>query len=572
MDRAVVGGGFMTRYGVGVAALLAGCWLPNPAMGSCIAKETAGFIHANATHLPSNARGALFLPPGQLGPAIAYRPDGTYIFGVAPPPLSPSDFAVTSDAEPGFLPVEIVALDLQRGADSVPAKRVFRFASKEAQTLFETDPVPADWEAMVKSGMLVDISDTIRSAGLVRVGPVGGFKAGVHYTIAYTGEQQIGWDYPLRVEHTIDAAALRTDGATYRLALNGPAERRMLKQPVGSGYSGIQAATVQNFHYVVPESHKPYQNALLYFSESRGEPGDACRPGGFTHLHPRSSMCEKGRFGEALLGPGMELISAACGPNAGRASIRGWAGMLEVEDHLQPTGAVQVDFNNTNGGSCNAHGMLKQAMAGGEARRIEEAVCAASSLPWGVPQAGDMPVMTDLFTLASSGSEPARTCTRDVLTGLLMGVPAQRAAFLESYAKLIAADLASSDSDTARQARRNLNALQQFLSSEDAQPPELAPSVQKLLEPVLPVLFDAVLSGTPAQSRSASETITRLGKGAMPLLPAFLPAIALRMQRPMGERRKASLKTIIESMALQPPQESEWLARLAKVTLVDDLY
>ncbi|WP_260117404.1 hypothetical protein [Pseudoduganella rivuli] len=40
----------------------------------------------------------------------------------------------------------------------------------------------------------------------------------------------------------------------------------------------------------------------------------------------------------------------------------------------------------------------------------------------------------------------------------------------------------------------------------------------------------------------------------------------------MGERRKASLKTIIESMALPPPQESEWLARLAKVTLVDDLY
>jgi hypothetical protein len=112
----------MTRYLASFAALLAGCWLPNMAMGrSCIAFETAAFIHAKATHLPSNARGALFLPPSRLRPAIAYRPDGTYIFGVATPPLQPSDFAITSDAEPGFLPVQIVALDLQRDADSMPA-------------------------------------------------------------------------------------------------------------------------------------------------------------------------------------------------------------------------------------------------------------------------------------------------------------------------------------------------------------------------------------------------------------------------------------------------------------------
>ena len=38
---------------------------------------------------------------------------------------------------------------------------------------------------------------------------------------------------------------------------------------------------------------------------------------------------------------------------------------------------------------------------------------------------------------------------------------------------------------------------------------------------------------------------------------AFLPAIALCMQRPM---------------ALPPPQQSEWLARLARVTLDNDPY
>ena len=58
------------------------------------------------------------------------------------------------------MPVEIVALDLQRGADSVPAKRVFRFARKEAQALFKKDPGPVDWEALFKSGTVVEISDT----------------------------------------------------------------------------------------------------------------------------------------------------------------------------------------------------------------------------------------------------------------------------------------------------------------------------------------------------------------------------------------------------------------------------
>ena len=687
----------------------------------------AGFIHANAAHLPSNARGALFLPPSRSRLAIAYSPDGVYIFGVAPPPPLPSDFTVTSDAEPGFLPVEIVALDLQRGADSVPAKRTFRFASKEAQARFEKDPAPVAWEAMFKSGALVDISDTIRSAGLMRVGPVGGFKPGVRYTIAYMGERQAGWVYPARVEHTIDAAALRTDGARYRLALDGPAGRQMLKMPIDGPYSGFQAATVQNFHYVVPDSHKPYREALLYFSESCGAPADVSGQCGYTNLHHRSDVCEPPSFGEAALGPGMELISAACGPNAGRADIRGWVGMLEVDDQLRPTEAVQVDFDNTNGGSCSAHGMIRQAMASGDARRIEDAVCGASSLYGVAPQASEMPDMIALFTLASSGSERAKACTRAVLAGLLMGVPAQRAAFLDGYGKLIGADLASSDPAIADQAETNLRILRLSLAREDAGHPPPA-AVRKLLEPVLPALLGAVVSGAPARSRSASETIVRLGEAAMPLLPALLaaaesadpraanaahalvalipndrrlrrillrhaadpallaaaaldydrvagnvdpvmaiallsdaarrgslhaifalsehglaarasvpmliaimkeggsngsaafnalvkvtdgepkvlaafadtinaapdkeayffeleklakfkergrallPAIALRMQRAMGERRKASLKTIIESMALPPPQQREWLAQLAKVTLDNDRY
>jgi hypothetical protein len=714
----------MIRYWVGIAALLAGCCLPNLAMGrSCIAFETAGFIHAKATHLPSNARGALFLPPSALRPAIAYRPDGTYIYGIAPQPLQPSDFTITSDAHPGFLPLEIVALDLQRDADSAPAKRAFRFASKEAQTLFEKDPAPVDWDALLKSDKVVEISDTIRAAGLLRVGPVGGFKAGAHYTITYTGKRDIGWVYPARVEYTIDAAALRTDGAKYRLALDGLAERQMLQMPLGSAYSGYQPATVQNFHYVLPDSHEPYRDSLLYFSEKRGEPADASCSGGFTNLHHRSSECEMRRFGETARGPGVDLISAACGPNAGRATIRGWVGMLEVEDRLRSTEAVLVDFDNTNGGSCSAHGMLKQAFGSGDARRIENAVCATNG-PYGVAlPAGDVPDMTDLFSLASSGSERARACAREALAGYLIGVPALRAPFLDGYARLLGSDLASSDPAIADHAETNLKILWRFLVRTAPPPPEPPPAAQELLEPVLPALLSAVVSGTPARSRSASETIIWLGKDAKPLAPAllaaaepagagaanaahalvavipqdprlhrillrhaadpaqlagaaldynrvagndnpakaigllseaarlgnvyaifalgehglaarasvptliaimkdgggngsaafnallkvsdgepkvlaafadiinaapdkekyfyefdklakfkeqgqvFLPAIALRMQRPMREQRKASLKTIIESMALPPAQQSEWLARLDKVTL-----
>jgi hypothetical protein len=517
----------MTRYWVSIAALLAGCWLPNLAMGrSCIAMETAGFIHANATHLPSNARGALFLPPSQLRPAIAYRPDGTYIYGVAPPPLAPSDFAITSDAAPGFLPVEIVALDLQRGADSVPAKRVFRFASKEAQAHFEGDPAPVDWEGLFNSGAVVEISDTIRSAGLLRVGPVGGFKAGVRYTIAYTGKRELGWVYPDLVEHTIDAAALQSDGARFRLVLDGLPERRMLEKAVHLGASSVDAATVQNFHYEVPERYRLYRDALLYFSESRGEPAGATSPGGYTNLHHRTHSCERLGFGEAARGPGVELISAACGPSAGRAGIRGWVGMFEVEDRLRSTNAVQVNFDKSNGGSCSAYGMVKHAMASGDARRIEDAVCAAGQ-PYGLaPPAGDMPDLTALFTLASSGSARARACTRGALAGLLIGVPAQREAFLERYARLIAPDLASVDPAIADHAATNLRMLWLSLGREHPQHQEPAPDIQQLLGPVLPMLLGAVISGAPTRSRNASEIILWFGQDVMPLLPALLAAAA----------------------------------------------
>jgi hypothetical protein len=620
--------------------------------------------------------------------------------------------------------VEIVALDLQRDANSVPAKRAFRFASEEDQSLFKKDCAPDDWDALLKSDKVVEISDTIRSAGLLRVGPVGGFKAGVRYTIAYTGKREIGWVYPDRVEHAIDAAPLQTDGAKYRLALDGLAERQMLQMPTGGAYSGFQAATVQNFHYVLPESHEPYRDALLYFSESRAEPADGANPGGFTNLHHRSSVCEKRRFGETARGPGVDLISAACGPNAGRASIRGWVGMLEVEDRLRPTEAVQVDFDNTNGGPCSVHGMLKQAFESGDARRIENAVCAINGPYGGTPPTGDMPDMTDLFTLASAGGERARACARVALAGYLIGLPARRAAFLDRYARLLGSDLASADPALADHAESNLQLLWRFL----VRTPQPPPDAHKLLEPVLPALLGAVVSGTPVRSRRASETIIWLGKDAMPLVPAlleaaesagpgaanaahalvvalsgdprlhrillrhaadpaplagaaldynrvagkadpvraiallgeaarlgnvyatfalaehglaarasvptliaimeeggangsaafntllkvsdgepevlaafartlnaapdketyfyeldklakfteqgqvFLPAIALRMQRQMQEQRKASLKKIIESMGLPPAQESEWLARLNKVTLDNDLH
>ena len=439
---------------VSIAALLAGCWLPNLAMGcSCIYSQPAGFIHVNATRLPSNARGALFLPPAQNWYAIAHPADGVVIYGGAPQSLSPSDFAVTANGKPGRLAVEITALNLQRDADSASYERALRFASKETQALFEKHPTPIDWESMLKAGTLVEIS---AATGLVRVGPVGGFKVGVRYKIEYTGTTN-SWTYPAQVEHTIDAASLQTGDAKYGLALDGLAQRRLLNFPASGACSSLEPATVQNFHYVVPDSHKPYQEALLYFSESRAEPPDVAKRGRFKDLHYRSSLCERHHFGEAALGQGAELIAAACGPGAGRASIRGWVGMLEVEDRLRPTELVQVDFDNTNGGSCNGYGMLKQAMASGDARRIEDAVCAANSALGPAPQADDMPSMTDLFALASTGNAQARSCTRGVLAALLTGVPTQPAAFFESYGKLIAADLASPDSAIAERAGSNLD-------------------------------------------------------------------------------------------------------------------
>jgi hypothetical protein len=511
----------MMKSWVGIAVLLAGCWSPNPAMGcSCMRSEPAGFIHADVTHLPSNARGALFLPPAEWNP-VALPANGILIYGVAPQPLSPSSFTITSDAGPGRLPVEMTVLDLRRDAVGAPSGRAFRFTSKHALARFVKDPVPINWKAMLKAGTLIEVS-AMRPAGLVRVGPVGGFKPGRRYTIAYTGVAT-SWTYPAQVELTIDTSPVRT-GAEYQLALDGEARRQLLEVPDNGGMcSNREPATVQNFHYVIPDSHKPYQDALLYFSESRAEPVGAARRSRFAELNYSSSMCDVHRFGEAALGHGAELISSVCGPGAGRASIRGWVGMLEVEDRLRPTEPVQVDFSSANGGSCNAYGMLKQAMASREAQRTEVAVCEALALG-PAPQGDDMPSMADLFALTSSGSAQARTCARGVLAALLVIVPAERAAFLKDYGKLLVADLDSAEPAVAEPAESRLFDLWRNLSDDDARHPERAPDTPKLLEPVLPVLLRALTSGTPAQSRSAGGRIGAFGEAAMPLLPALLKA------------------------------------------------
>ena len=213
---------------VGIAALLAGCCLPNLAMGcSCIRTEPAGFIHADVTHLPSNARGALFLPPAQVRP-LAFPANGIVVYGAAPQPLLPSAFTVTSGAGPDRLPVEITVLDLRREALVVSSGRAFSFASKQALEHFAKHPVPINWKAMLKAGTLVEISAPL-PASLVRVGPVGGFKPGMHYTIAYTGVAGT-WTYPAQVEYTIDTAPAPT-GAQYMLALDGAAQRQLLQVP-----------------------------------------------------------------------------------------------------------------------------------------------------------------------------------------------------------------------------------------------------------------------------------------------------------------------------------------------------
>ncbi|SDF69444.1 MULTISPECIES: hypothetical protein [unclassified Duganella] len=171
---------------------------------SCPFIEPAGFVHANLTRLPANARGALFLTPQ----------------GDPPANVNEKDFVITSNKHKGQLNVTLTYPDFR-----------------------------------------------IHAQQLVRVGPTEGFRPGARYIIRYVGKSG-QWHYPTSVAFIVDANKIDVKSLSYQLKLDGPPNRRLLAMGDGGGScASNQPVITQKFSYVVPEALRPYQQAMTYFSE-----------------------------------------------------------------------------------------------------------------------------------------------------------------------------------------------------------------------------------------------------------------------------------------------------------------
>ncbi|WP_332856466.1 hypothetical protein [Duganella sp. S19_KUP01_CR8] len=259
---------------------------------------------------------------------------------------------------------------------------------------------------------------------LLRIGPAGGFKPGARYTISYVGPAG-KWAHPTTIDVAIDTQPLDMKSLQYTLAIDGAPERRLLQISDGRGSCvSRQPVVSQTFHYGLPPELQPYLNGVAYFSEVRTKAG-------FTAITYHATACDITPFAQTAYSGGKDLIYANCEESHAAQSIRGWVGLLEVEDRLHLTKPVVVDLSKASGKACNGMGMLKEALTNHDA---DKAIAIACSIQYeqpfdGVftpykqikpkhPTAADLPSIEALADLKKLASNEERTCIEQVVSHL----------------------------------------------------------------------------------------------------------------------------------------------------------
>jgi hypothetical protein len=512
------------HLGIKLAWLCAAVLSSNGAFAcSCTGIDHAGFVHTAAKRLPSNARGALFLPPAGDFAFLAKPAPETFIYSGDRVALSPKSFKITSSEGTASIPVVLSYPHLPRAAEDA---RTFKFVRKSDEHR-AGKMGPHDVARLLKVGVLVDITDAERRAArLVRVGPAGGFKPGVRYRIAYLGK--VGnWRFPAEVEHVIDSVPLTPTASAYPLVIDGPPISKLLPLISGSGScSSNQPALVQRFHYVLPAAQTAYADAFVFASEAR--PADN-QQGAYTRLRYLPSLCPSEPFASTAFPGGNDIVHAPCNSRPVPVEVRGWAGMLEVEDRLRPAGAIRVDLAKAAGGSCTGIGMLKDALAGGDPAHIKEATCALGqesarfSGASGESLAG---FPTDaLFTRFASSDVQLQQCARKAAVRLFTATQVLGGANLPRYAALIESDLRSSDPRRVAMAAEGLTELKMnFSHTRSVTPAGMAP--EALLAAILDAVVHALITNRTPETEGLVTMLAPVRQQAMRHVPVLLDVAA----------------------------------------------
>ena len=319
--------------------MLTSIYAPSASACLCLGPPSEYFLNAveqrNAhpyVYVPENAKGILFLRARGPEPE-RYINEGTILVEKIPLALSADQFSIVEMESGRTVPAVVTRLNVDRQM------------AYEHEPRFFLGPLKASGPEGLR-----EITGDIRNAfGLFRVGPAGRFRADRRYLITYkrTKPSLLSSD---QIEVRIGPAVALSPRDTYTLRLKGQPHHTLLPLPGAAACSSRQAAVVQELIYTVPDTLKPYRNRILFFTQQKvGSRTDGTIPS-FRTTSYDSGKCMSTQPGLGELGPLKDLAVATCGHDSLKEDrhVKGYVGMLEVEDTLHETATYRIPFHTSS--------------------------------------------------------------------------------------------------------------------------------------------------------------------------------------------------------------------------------
>lgn len=354
-----------------VVALVASMLASGIALGFCPPVESRIFLHlspAGKIDLPANARGILLLP--ELYPHTLAQDDDGHAIVSAPATLSVRRFHIRERASGRQLTPVLVRLRVEKqmgrywsDSNFLASRALERCASRpgtQTPLCRELKSMERDWMKPEQPGQgdkvkrfalqqgLRNISEQVDAAnGLYRLQAREGFKPGHVYDIEYRdGRRRV--TAHVRVETTV----LRMSAQDrFDVEMEAPS-RREWHHIYHVGPGGVIA--VQPLRMALPSAYEAYRPLLLYFMQhnlQRDDSQTGITPGHFTPFNYGDPSCNHMPYGGSFHGYGRELAIGDCKAPSPRL-IKGYAGVLEVEDSLHETASLAVTFPDAPTGAC----------------------------------------------------------------------------------------------------------------------------------------------------------------------------------------------------------------------------
>jgi hypothetical protein len=271
-------------------------------------------------------------------------------------------------------------------------------------------------------------------------------------------------------------------------------------------------------------SHQPYRDAMLFYSEIRS---GASQRFALTEYSP--SICGADDFASTAYGHGKDMVYAKCGDKPAPSSVRGWAGILEVEDRLHLTDSVDVDLGPAVRAACvSIDKKLAAHFASGDAARIKNAVCRFADrrdreFHEESRAFGSQFPTASLLALAASEDAPLQACAAEALVRVFGEAPVMPEAMLSGYVATFKADLLAAD---PRRVLRATQAMEQFVHRSRSMPDAGKARSQAVLVPLLDPLVKVLLGEHGYAMGFVPTLIAEVKLPAQRYVPALLAAAA----------------------------------------------